>query len=144
MRLHAISGVGWRAALLALVLAGSFSATASATVRDMVIDDTAQLSPGMLHATLTGSVTCDPGDFSSFGGLSGQIVQSKGGSGYGYVQPTCDGAPHPFSIDVSSTGFGSGAFKPGKANAQITATTCDPYTWMCTTTYKDAIIRLMK
>ncbi len=144
---HAFTRVGWHPAVLALVLAGAFSATASATVRDLTLNDTAQLSPGMLHATLTGSVTCDPGDFSPYyGAVSGQLTQSKGASGFGSASPTCDGTPQPLSIDVSSNGFfgGSGAFKPGKAHAQLSTSTCDPYTWICSQHYTDAVIRLMK
>jgi hypothetical protein len=138
---------GWRSAILAVALSGALGSTASAAVTDMTIDDTAQLSPGMLHATLTGSLRCDPGDFSPFfSSLSGQISQSKGGSGFGSAVPTCDGTPQPFSMDVASGGpfGGSAPFKAGKASAQVSTTVCDPMTFICSSNYVDAVIRLKK
>ena len=51
---------GWRSAILAIALAGALTTTASAAVTDLAIDDEAQLSPGMLHATLTGSIAFAP------------------------------------------------------------------------------------
>ena len=138
---------GWRSAILAVALAGAFSTTASAAVTDLTIDDSAQLSPGMLHATLTGSLRCDPGDFSPFfNSLSGQISQSKGGGGFGSTAPTCDGTVQPFSMDIASSGpfGGSAPFKAGKASAQVSSSTCDPVTFICSTQYVDAVIRLKK
>ena len=146
--LHALMRATWRPAVIALALVGAFSATASAAVSDLTINDTAKLSPGMLHATLTGTIRCDPGDLSPFySSLSGQITQAKGASGYGGVMPTCDGTVQPFSIDVSSGGIlggGGGPFKSGKANAQVSTTTCDPLYFICTSTYVDAVIHLTK
>jgi hypothetical protein len=141
---HALSRPRWRPAVLGLVVATTFSGTAAAAVNDLTLNDTAKLSPGMLHATLTGSVTCDPGDYSPY--ISGQITQSHGASGYGSTTATCDGTPQPFSIDVTSGGIfgGAGAFKPGKANAQVSISTCDPITWVCSSKYSDAVIRLTK
>ena len=128
-------------------LAGACSTTASAAVTDLAIDDTAQLSPGMLHATLTGSLRCDPGDFSPFfNSLSGQISQGKGGAGFGSTVPTCDGSVQPFSMDIASGSIfgGSGPFKAGKASAQVSVSTCDPITFLCSSQYVDAVIRLKK
>jgi hypothetical protein len=141
-----LSGARWSAAVIAVLLAGVFSATASATVSSLTLNDTARLSPGMLHATLTGTITCDPGDLSPFSALSGQITQSKGTSGNGSGAPVCDGTSQPFSIDVSSSGiFGaSGPFKAGKASAQVSTSSCDSFTWVCSTRYTDAVIRLVK
>lgn len=145
--LHGLARASRRSAILALAMAGAFSATASAAISDLTIDDTAQLSPGMLHVTLTGTIRCEPGDFSLFSSLTGQVTQSNGASGFGSTTPTCDGTLQRFSIDVAaSSGFPGtgGAFKNGKANAQVSAWTCDPITFMCTTQYVDAIIRLRK
>jgi len=132
----------WRPALLALALTGAFATTASAAVTQLSIDPTAQLSPGLLHATLTGSITCDNGDYPY---ISGQVVQ-KSTSGFGSTNAVCDGSAQPFSIDVSSGIFGGGgAFKPGMANAQVSTSICDPwFAWPCTTTYADDVIRLVK
>jgi 2-methylaconitate cis-trans-isomerase PrpF len=133
----------WRAVILALVTTGALVASASAAVSELTIDPVAQLSPGQLHATLTGTVTCDTGT-TAF--LTGQIVQSKNASGLGSTSVACDGTQQAYSIDVSSGGiFGpAAAFKPGKAKAQVSTSQCDPVTWMCTSKYTDATIRLAK
>lgn len=132
------------AALLALALTALLAATAYAAVSEITIDRTAELSPGHLHATLTGTVTCDAGE-TVF--LSGQIIQPKGASGAGFTQVVCEGTPQPYSIDVSTGGSfpfpPSGVFKNGKASAQVSSTRCDPLTFTCTTRYTDAIIRLV-
>jgi hypothetical protein len=144
--LHALTGARWRPALLAVVLAGALvpTATATAAANTLTLDSTAALSPGMLHATLTGTVTCEPsGSYPPY--LSGQIVQAKGGSGYGSAPATCDGTPQPFSLDIATGGIfgGTGPFKAGKASAQVSMSTCDPFL-PCTPTYTDAVIRLVK
>lgn len=134
----------WRAAVLALVLTGALAASAAAAVSELTIDPTAQLSPGRLQATLTGTVTCDPGT-TAF--LDGQIVQPKDASGFGFTQVTCDGTAQAYAIDVRAGGFfgGSpGVFKAGKASAQVSTFQCDPVTWMCKSQSTDAIIRLTK
>ncbi len=134
----------WRPAILALALTGAFATTASAAVTEVSIDPTAQLSPGHLHATMTGSITCEPGD-NPF--MSGQVVQSKNASGFGSTNAVCDGTSQPWAIDVPSTGvFGPAAiFKAGKASAQVTTSSCDPMMpWICTSKYVDAVIRLVK
>ena len=132
----------WRPALIALALAGAGAAPASAAVTDLSMDPTAQLSPGHLHATLTGSITCDSGD-NPF--ISGQILQPKGASGFGSAQVVCDGTSQPFAIDVTSGIFGAtGVFKAGKASAQVSTSSCDPITWLCTSKYVDGTIRLLK
>jgi hypothetical protein len=141
--LNAVKAARWRAAALGLVAAAGMAASASAAVTNLTLNDTAPLSPGMMHATLSGTIACDPGD-SPY--LYGTIAQSKGASGFGSATVSCDGSPHAYSMDVSSGGpFGaSGVFKPGKASAQVTTSTCDPLTWLCTTKYVDAQIRLTK
>jgi len=138
-----------RAATLAAIATAGVAGTASAAVTQLTIDPVAQLSPGQLHAYLTGTVTCDPGDSVS---MSGQVVQSKGASGFGFgTGPTCDGTPQPYTIDVGGGGFPfpgitSGVFKPGKASAQVTASVCAPFPFPapCSTMSKDAMIRLAK
>jgi len=141
--LHAVTASPWRATILAVVLTGALAGSAAAAVSELTIDPSAQLSPGHLHATLTGTVTCDPGT-TSF--LSGQIVQSKGASGFGSASVSCDGTPQRYAIDVSTGGFIAPAavFKAGKANAQVSNFACDPPTFICTSTYTDAPIRLTK
>lgn len=132
----------WRAAILGIVLTGTLACSAYAAVSDLTIDPTAELSPGHLHATLTGTITCDPGDVLS---ITGQIVQPKGASGFGSTNAVCDGTPQAFAIDVSGGPFPfpiGGAFKKGKASAQVSTVSCDPVTWTCTTRYTDAMIRL--
>lgn len=139
-----------RAAILAVVVAAAVAGAASAAVSQLTLDSSAQLSPGHLHAYLTGTITCDPGDNVS---LSGQVVQSKGASGFGSTTVACDGTEQPYTIDVSSSGgfpgFSTGVFKPGKASAQATASICEPPSFpnpfpQCSTRYTDAIIRLEK
>lgn len=136
----AFTGTRRRTAVLALVLTTALGGTALAAVSELTLDPTAALSPGHLHATLTGSVTCDPGDN---GYLSGQIIQGRTASGYGSTQIVCDGTSHPYAVDVSAGGFFPPTpFKAGKANAQVTMYTCDSFN--CTPTYADAVIRLTK
>jgi hypothetical protein len=137
--LTAVIRARWCAAPLALVLTGALAGSASAAVR-ITIDPTAKLSPGRLHATLTGSVACDyyPGGAA----LSGQIVQPGAASGYGSISAPCDGTPHLYTIDVSTgMGMASGVFVPGPASAQVSQANCGPMG--CDTTYTDAIINLV-
>ena len=138
------------ATLLAVLATGAFAGPASAAVSQLTLDPTAKLSPGHLHAYLTGTITCDAGDMVS---LSGQVVQSKGANGYGYAAtpPVCDGTPQPYTVDVGGGAFPfpgstSGAFKPGKASAQVTASSCAPFPFPggCSSTSTDAMIRLVK
>lgn len=143
-----LRAVGARSALLALLLTAAMGATAQAAVTELTLDPTAQLSPGALHAVLTGTMTCAVGDNTS---LSGQVIQGKNTStGYGSAIGTCDGASHPYTIDVSTGGgfpfpFPSNSpFKAGKAIAQVTASICDPWVMACTTKYVDGEIRLIK
>jgi len=138
-----------RVTILAVVMIGVLGGTASAAVSQLTLDPSAQLSPGQLHAYLTGTITCDPGDNVS---LSGQVVQSRGASGFGFTPtPVCDGTPQAYRIDVGGAGFpfpgsSSGIFKAGKASAQVTASVCEPFPFPgpCSTTSTDAIIRLKK
>jgi hypothetical protein len=150
MKVFNAAGFAGRAAILAVVMTAALSGAASAAVTELTIDPTAQLSPGRLHAFVTGTLACDPGDTPS---LSGQVIQSSGASGFGFATlPTCDGTAKPYMIDVG-TGGGfpggqSGIYKPGKASAQVTTTVCEPadppLPFNCITTYTDAIIRLKK
>jgi len=146
--LHVLTGTRRRTAALAVILTGAIVATAAAAPGDLTLNATAPLSPGRLHATLSGTITCAPGS-STF--LSGQIVQAKGGSGFGSTQASCTGSPQPYSIDVSASGspFGGGKpFKAGKASAQVSYSICTtppfPEFPTCTFEYVDAIIRLTK
>jgi hypothetical protein len=132
----AVKDSRWRVVLLATVLTGALASTAFAAVT-LTLDPTAQLSPGRLHATLTGTATCD-GVSSVF--LNGQITQS-GRTHLGSTSVACDGTSQPYAIDVSA-GFGS-SFKAGRASAQVVATICGGQP-LCTSTYTDAIIRLKK
>jgi hypothetical protein len=150
------------AALLAVFVTGAFAGTASAAVSRLTLDPTAQLSPGRLHAYLTGTIACATGDSVS---LSGQVVQANNSSGFGSAAPVCAGMEQAFTIDVSASGgfpgISGGVFKPGKASAQVTTSVCDPFPFpdplppfppfppfptfpTCSTMYTDAIIRLQK
>lgn len=146
--IHALKAARWRPAVLAVVLAGALGGTAQAAVTELTLDPTAQLSPGALHATLTGTVTCDPGDAPT---LSGQIVATKNEpGGFGSARTVCDGTSQTYAVDVSTGGGfpfplpSSGVFKAGKANAQVSTSICDFMTWTCTTKYVDGEIRLVK
>jgi hypothetical protein len=129
----------WRAALLATVMTAAVAGTASAAVSELTLDRTAQLSPGRLHATLTGTVTCDAGT-TSF--LNGQIVQPGNTSGFGSVAVACVGTPQKYAIDVSTSG--PGVFKPGKASADVSSFDCVPPDFECTRTFIDAKITLKR
>jgi hypothetical protein len=145
---HALKSARWRPAVLAVVLVGALGGTAQAAVTNLTLDPTAQLSPGALHATLTGTITCDLGDSPSF---SGQIVGSKTTpGGYGTAIAVCDGTSERYAIDVSTSApfpfptAPTGPFKAGKAAAQVTASICDYWTFTCTTKYVDGQIKLVK
>jgi hypothetical protein len=141
-----------RAAMLAVVMTGALGGVASAAVTQLRLDPTAQLSPGLLHAYVTGTITCDPADNLS---LSGQVVQPDGATGGGYTNHVCNGTPQMYMIDVASgggfPGSSFGIFEPGSASAQVTSSICnpppspfpDPFPFPgCSTTYTDAIIHL--
>ena len=140
-----------RAAIVAVAMTAALGGAAWAAVSELTLDPSAQLSPGRLHAYLTGTITCDPGDTVS---LSGQVVQPKSATGFGSTTINCDGTPQAYTIDASTgggfPGFSSGVFKPGKASAQVTASVCTPSPGpfpfpICTTAAStDAIIRLQK
>lgn len=131
----------WRPLVLALSCTCALAGTASAAVTDLSIDPTATLSPGHLHATVTGSITCDRGDNPS---LQAKVVQPRTAIGFGFtgVGALCDGTPQPLSVDVSTGLAGPGAFKPGKASAELSTTICDFLTFTCSTMYADDTIRL--
>jgi hypothetical protein len=138
-------------ALLSVLAICAFAGPASAAVTQLTLDPSAALSPGHLHAYLTGTITCDVGDSVS---LSGQVAQPKGASGWGYMTapPVCQGTPQPYTVDVGGGAFPfpgstSGVFKAGKASAQVTASVCDPFPFPgggCSSTSTDAMIRLTK
>lgn len=140
-----------RGAVVAAVMTAALGGAAWAAVSQLTIDPSAQLSAGRLHVYLTGSVTCDPGDTMS---LSGRVVQSNDASGYGSTTVVCDGTQQAYTVDASTgggfPGFPSGAFKPGKASAEVIANVCtpgpEPFPFpICTTTAStDTVIRLHK
>ena len=132
--LNAVNDSRRRVVFLAMALTGVLAAGALAATT-MTIDPTVQLSPGRLHATLTGTVTCDAGR-SVF--LGGQIVQS-GRTSFGSTSVACSGTSQPYAIDVPA--HSSGPYKAGKASAQVSTSTCEQ---ICTSTYTDAIVRLKK
>ncbi len=144
--LRFIKGHRGRAAILGVLAAGAFAGSASAAVSAITIDPEAQLSPGRMHAMLTGTVTCDAG---STAFLSARIVQPKSATGAGQTSVICSGEAQPYAIDVSTAGGfplplpTSGVFKPGKASAQVSSSSCDPM-FNCSTTYTDAIISLKR
>lgn len=137
--LNGVKASPWRAGLLGIVLTGALAGSAFAAVSEITLDRTAQLSPGRLHATLTGTVTCDAGT-TAF--LNGRIVQPKQTSGFGSTSVQCVGTPQKYAIDVST--FDS-VFRPGKANAEVSSTECAPPEFIeCTTTFTDAKITLTR
>jgi hypothetical protein len=129
----------WRAAFLATVMTAAVAGSASAAVSELTLDRTAQLSPGRLHATLTGTVTCDEGT-TSF--LNGQIVQPGNTTGFGSVLIACVGTPQKYVIDVATSG--PGIFKPGTASADVSSFNCVPPDFECTRTFIDAKITLLR
>ena len=124
-----------RIGVLAMVLAGILAASATAAVT-LTIDRNAQLSPGRLHATLRGTVTCDAGSTAE---LNAQIVQSSDATGFGRTVFPCDGTSQPYTIDVGAV---SGPYKSGQASAQVSMFACSEIT--CTPATTDAIIHLKK
>jgi hypothetical protein len=138
--LNTVKATRWRGMLLGLVLTGALAGSASAAVSELTVDRTAQLSPGRLHAALTGTIRCDPGTTSY---LSGQIVQINNTTGYGSSTVVCDGSLQPYRIDVSAGSGTPRVFKAGKASANVSTFNCDPE-FSCTSKFIDAVIRLTK
>jgi len=134
--LKAVKSSPWRTAILATVLTGALAGSAFAAASDLTMNDTAQLSPGRLHAALTGTVTCTPGT-NVF--LDGRIVQPRNVSGFGSIPVVCDGTSQKYSIDVSASG--SAVFRPGRAIADVTMFECTDTG--CTTRFVDGTIRLI-
>jgi hypothetical protein len=135
--LNTVKDARWRTAILATVLTGALAGSAFAAVSSMTLDPTAALSPGRLHVTLTGTVTCDPGT-NAF--LNGRVVQRKGQrniEGYGSTMIACNGTSQAYAIDVSG-----GPFKADKANADVSTFECTELS--CTSKYVDAVIRLTR
>ena len=132
--LNAVKGSRWRTALLATVLTGALAGSAFAAVSAMTLDSNAALSPGRLHATLTGTVTCTPGTNVY---LSGRVVQ-RDVSGYGSTGIACDGSSQRYAIDVSG-----GVFRAGRARADVSTFECTGE-FPCTSKYVDAVIRLTR
>jgi hypothetical protein len=139
--LNAVKASRWRTAILATVLTGALAGSAFAAVSGLTMDSTAALSPGHLHAVLTGTVTCDAGT-TVF--LNGQVVQRRNVNvnvnGYGFTSVACNGTSQRYALDVSTGG--SGVFKVGKANAEVSTTECTEVT--CTSKYVDAVIHLTR
>lgn len=145
---HALKAARLSTAVVAVSLAGALGGSAQAAVTNLTMDPTAQLSPGGLHALLTGTITCAPGDAPS---LSGQVIGGKNEqTGFGSGAATCDGTSQPYTIDVTPNpgfpfpGTPIGPFKAGKATAQATAQICDWMTFICSTTYVDGQIKLVR
>lgn len=134
--LNAIKVRPWRTAILALALTGAVAGSASAAVSALTLNRTAQLSPGSLHATLTGTVTCDSGT-TAF--LDGRIIQSGTTSGFGSTRIVCAGTPQRYAIDVSAS---TAAYQPGGASADVSSIDCVDD--QCTTTFTDALITLRR
>jgi hypothetical protein len=132
--LNAIKVRPWRTAILALALTGVVAGSASAAVSALTLNRTAQLSPGRLHARVTGTVTCDSGT-AAF--LDGRIIQSGNTSGFGSTRIVCAGTPQNYAIDVSAS---ASPFRPGGASADVTSTECTDE--QCTSTFTDALITL--
>jgi hypothetical protein len=106
-----------RTAVLVVVMTGALGGTASAAVKQLTLDPSAQLSPGRLHAYLTGTITCDPGDSLS---LSGQVVQLKGGSGVGSTTFVCDGTPQTYTMtSVVAAAFPSPSLACPGSSSQV-------------------------
>jgi hypothetical protein len=155
MRIFNTARLSGCAMLFTVFVTGAFAGVASGAVTRLTLDPSAQLSPGRLHAYLTGTIVCAPGDTVS---LSGQVIQANDAGGFGSATPVCGGMEQAYTIDVSTSGGfpGSsvGVFKPGKASAQVTSSVCDPVPVpvpfplppfpTCPTMYTDAIIHLQK
>lgn len=132
--LNAVKARPWRVAILAVVLTGAVAGSAFADVSRLTLDPTAQLSPGRLHATLTGAITCDAGTVAF---LSGRVLQPRTISGSGFTSIACTGTSQRYTIDVSAF---EGVFRPGRAVADVVATQCSDI--QCTSTFTDAHITL--
>jgi hypothetical protein len=93
---------------------------AQATVSTFIVNPKGTLSASRTDATLTGTITCDSGDFVSIGGGVIETVgrlQHTASNFAGSV--ICTGSPQPWSLTVDS-GI-SQPLVPGPANADLFA-----------------------
>jgi hypothetical protein len=103
------------AAFAALGLAVA-TGTASAAISSLTVNPKAQLSSDHALAYVTGTVTCDAGNFVS---VNDTLFQTQGRSfaqGGGGTQVLCDGAPDAWTI--TTAGFGI-TWLPGRAAVNV-------------------------
>jgi chitodextrinase len=109
------------AAVLAMFIGSS---PAGATINQFSVDRNATLAPGGTAVTLTGTITCAPGD-TFF--VVGQVFQQKNsaqGQNTNTTSPSCSGSSQTWQLTAQVQVGQSGPFHPGKASASTTASTC--------------------
>jgi hypothetical protein len=104
-------------ALIPALLAPTGAAAAAAGLT--VTAGSAVRNPGGMSVTLTGTYSCGPfaAGVPDRGVIDFTVSQTAAAgtvNGYGYLDPTvCDGAAHPYAIEVTT--FGEQAFRRGPA-----------------------------
>jgi hypothetical protein len=100
------------AALGVAIAAGS----ASAAFSSLTVDPKAQLSPDRTTATVTGSVTCDEGDFVFVDATISEAQGRTFAQAHREVQLFCTGSPQSWSIPTSAFGV---TWLPGRASVNV-------------------------
>lgn len=101
------------------------------------LDDVGRVDPSTGAAWLTGTVSCQNGDFVE---LFGQLEQRAGRviiSGFGFDFLPCDGQPAAFELPIEEA---NGRFTAGRANALVNAFACSDEE--CTEAFDEQPIRL--
>ena len=113
------------AAMPTLFIGGS---PAVAATSQLTIDHNATLSPGGTLVTVTGTITCTPGDNFAIGVRVSQqqgtaLNSASGTTSFGSLNP-CTGTSQTWQVQASTSGnFTSGTLHPGQADAQARSCT---------------------
>lgn len=105
---------------------------------DITVDPTGTFNPQTGSATISGTVTCS-GD-ADFASVEVELRQRVGRfviTGFGWMDPFCDGTTQPWSIEVTGS---NGLFKGGQAVAVTFAIACGEFD--CGFDFEEATVRL--
>jgi hypothetical protein len=91
---------------------------------DVAVDPVARFDSRTGSATLTGTVTCDPGSVAFIEASLSQSVGRFTIRGFGFTEVLCDGTAQPWSAEVMGE---TGLFKGGGAAASVMGQVCDEF-----------------
>lgn len=107
---------------------------------DVTVDPTARFDPQTGAATVHGTINCSAAVDAHIEVELRQQVGRFGVVGFGWIEPTCDGADHPWSVEVFPA-FG-GKFAGGKAASVTFAVACGLFD--CGIDYEERTVQLSR